>query len=805
MANSDDVYGIACKLGIFNPRYFCENNGINDTRFAWQEYLKLSQEGYPDPSPLFNAKLFLNNLNIDSPKNVIELFLATDPKNRESNFCELFSPEWYKKRYMDSDDKTVPFFHYLKNGVKNNLSPSPVFDAEFYALNNPDVISSGIDPLSHYVLYGEKEERAPNEFFDVTYYKKNIGEEKGIYRTYLGNFYNKGILENVRCNTGIYIEPAYFNLMKPVFNSIQANDIDPVALGRIEKTQVCDYVASTYKIQSKYLTDFYFDTYETNSNLYPLIKSKLQRNINLYTPEEQKPTGFTIFTSYHTHFEYFKKCVKSVQSLMDKCSENNIQVEWLIANDDKVISKKKLSDILPNSTAIKIIDSSPGLGIVGQFNKLWVKAKYNWLVYLDCDDLIEKDAVNVLSRYINIMPTCRFISSTCNDIDEKDLFMRRRIRTHTAAALLRANYSSHLMAIRKDALEQYGGFNQAFDFIQDYEFALRLASNENILFIPEALYNYRWHKGTQSTRAVERNHKLDFNLKCHYIYERFEKKPSTDRYVKPNKIFFIIRTQGERLDLIVDSIRSIQLASKNFIGVVVGHGINNNNETLLKKHLNDEGCEFIYLSANDDHLARGYPLNVALKRIYAIADKSDLVAFLDDDDIIYPSFVDFIQISNESDIRLNKVNRRERDWSLVPHGELYPAFFLLEKNTIPINSFVVRVDFLRKNKISFREDLDYHEDWNFLIDCYMSNARIEYGSQIVAEYRMTGDGNSLVRKNPRSFEESLDLLRYLNKKHLIKLGSQKIIDDLYQYRRDSKSISKSMAHELSTFTNKIKL
>lgn len=40
--------------------------------------------------------------------------------------------------------------------------PASNFDATWYAQNNPDVASAGVDPLTHYQIFGQKEGRAAN-------------------------------------------------------------------------------------------------------------------------------------------------------------------------------------------------------------------------------------------------------------------------------------------------------------------------------------------------------------------------------------------------------------------------------------------------------------------------------------------------------------------------------------------------------------------------------------------------------------------------------------------------------------------
>src|SRR6185295_8796071 len=61
-----------------------------------------------------------------------------------------------RRRALDSDKRTI-----LESGL---------FDAEYYRLNNPDIVSAGVDPLAHYAEQGWREGRRPSAAFDPAAY-----------------------------------------------------------------------------------------------------------------------------------------------------------------------------------------------------------------------------------------------------------------------------------------------------------------------------------------------------------------------------------------------------------------------------------------------------------------------------------------------------------------------------------------------------------------------------------------------------------------------------------------------------------
>lgn len=75
----------------------------------------------------------------------------------------LFDAEWYLAQYPDvaNDPKLArdPARHYLLFGGYEGRNPGPGFDSNFYLSNNPDVLYRGMNPLLHYMKFGEAEQR----------------------------------------------------------------------------------------------------------------------------------------------------------------------------------------------------------------------------------------------------------------------------------------------------------------------------------------------------------------------------------------------------------------------------------------------------------------------------------------------------------------------------------------------------------------------------------------------------------------------------------------------------------------------
>jgi glycosyltransferase involved in cell wall biosynthesis len=81
----------------------------------------------------------------------------------------LFDAEWYASEYRHVDARGA-YRDWLARGIEAGRDPNPLFDTRWYLARNPDVRSSGMNPLDHYYLHGGREGRSPSPQFDALWY-----------------------------------------------------------------------------------------------------------------------------------------------------------------------------------------------------------------------------------------------------------------------------------------------------------------------------------------------------------------------------------------------------------------------------------------------------------------------------------------------------------------------------------------------------------------------------------------------------------------------------------------------------------
>ena len=234
-------------------------------------------------------------------------------------------------------------------------------------------------------------------------------------------------------------------------------------------------------------------------------------------PQKTTPPSFTILVCFHRHLNYFKDCLRSIQEAI-RCSPST-QIEILIINDDPSIDLSPLLVDLDFSLRQKIVfrSNTENLGICSSLNEAITHAQGEWLLYLDCDDLLEPSTFSVLERTIAKHPAVRFISSRAIDIDTDSDILFWRLRSERPYELIKNNFASHLKIVKKELHQDLGLFKKTFEGCQDYEFSLRTAINEPLLFIPHYLYRYRWHHDTQTVSQNQRQNLIAMRVRQSYM------------------------------------------------------------------------------------------------------------------------------------------------------------------------------------------------------------------------------------------------------------------------------------------------
>lgn len=469
----------------------------------------------------------------------------------------------------------------------------------------------------------------------------------------------------------------------------------------------------------------------------------------------QVKTGFTIITLFYRHYDYFKECAQSVSALFKRSQSENIEdFEWIVVNDDPEFTSEAIMDAIPREIHrfVKLSSDGKNVGISKRTNQACLVATYDNLVFLDCDDKIDDNALLVLRHYLERFPNARYISSNCIDVDEGGKIIRQRIHFSPSTEMFsRGMLAGHLKCIKRSLYDDLAGFSSEFSGVQDYDFALRTLLQEKILLIPEALYQYRWHKNTQSLSRELRQASAAERVRKNALRQlvSWQVQPYSAVWNAHDKGICIIRTIGKNLGLLEEAIESVLI--NDMVACVVSHTDRSVFELIEGKF---SKSNVIVLHAHDVSKKRGHPINVALDYIADNAEQYGFFCLLDDDDYLLPNFADdLLRIATDTraDVVYGLSNSVDANGKRHCQHAPCPSIALLGGNFITVGSYIVNLRSFLKTGIRLSEDIHYLEDWEFLIRLLENGMMFAPYFKAVSEYRLIGDGNTDSRSRPEEF------------------------------------------------------
>jgi GT2 family glycosyltransferase len=198
-----------------------------------------------------------------------------------------------------------------------------------------------------------------------------------------------------------------------------------------------------------------------------------------------------------------KHLAEAIASLRAQVYEN-----WeLIAVDDGSTHPHVRSLLTAAAEAdrrIQTVFKETNEGIPRTLNQAFAKARGEFVVVVDHDDIVEPHALFEVARFLNSRgPDWDMIYSDEALVDgDGALFWIAFRPDFSPEFLLSHPYIVHLVAVRRTVLEQVGGCDESFPNVSwDYDLWLRVTSHtRRVGHIPKVLYRWRRYRASASTR-----------------------------------------------------------------------------------------------------------------------------------------------------------------------------------------------------------------------------------------------------------------------------------------------------------------
>ena len=252
------------------------------------------------------------------------------------------------------------------------------------------------------------------------------------------------------------------------------------------------------KAMKKYIKSFFVVLKRggNTSNLFTNQKAYIkwfheQNKVDNYQKLNYKPKFSIIIPTYNVSEKLLKECVDSVLNQ----SYDNFEI---CICDDKSTLEETLNTLkeLEKNNKIKVKYRKVNGMISKSSNDAISLATGDFIVLLDNDDVIEKDALYYLALELNKNKKLDMIYTDEDKMDFNGRIMEPHFKPdYSPDTLMSVNYICHLCCIRKSIVDKLGGFRSEFDGSQDYDLFLRVTEDtNNIAHIPKVLYHWRQTK-----------------------------------------------------------------------------------------------------------------------------------------------------------------------------------------------------------------------------------------------------------------------------------------------------------------------
>jgi GT2 family glycosyltransferase len=216
-----------------------------------------------------------------------------------------------------------------------------------------------------------------------------------------------------------------------------------------------------------------------------------------------RPLISVVMPVYETDAGYLKAAIDSVRA------QAYPDWELCIADDGsrrrhvrRVIAARRSAD-----RRIKDVRLERNGGISAASNAALELCTGEYVAFLDHDDELTADALLAAAEALTADPDLDVVYSDSDKLDLYGRLVDPFLKPDWAPIYaLGAMYIGHLLVVRRSLLTEVGGFDSAYDTIQDFELMLRISERtDRIRHLPQILYHWRAIPGSIAAGAEEKS------------------------------------------------------------------------------------------------------------------------------------------------------------------------------------------------------------------------------------------------------------------------------------------------------------
>jgi glycosyltransferase involved in cell wall biosynthesis len=197
---------------------------------------------------------------------------------------------------------------------------------------------------------------------------------------------------------------------------------------------------------------------------------------------------------------------------LDSIGAHSRAVEVVVVDDGSTDGSGAIADACAqravNGTRMRVV-RQPRTGVSAARNRGFAESRGALVVFLDADDHLAPNALDVGARALDEHPEAVFVYGRCQMMDAYGALLATpllpRIARHPYHELLRNNYiwTPANVMFRRSVLERCGAFDLTMSRSADYELYLRIARTYPIYDHGQLMAHYRRHGANMSSNTVK--------------------------------------------------------------------------------------------------------------------------------------------------------------------------------------------------------------------------------------------------------------------------------------------------------------
>lgn len=235
----------------------------------------------------------------------------------------------------------------------------------------------------------------------------------------------------------------------------------------------------------------------------------------------------------------FNKELNIKNTILSVLKQNYQNFEIIVVNDGSTDNSIRVINEIKDER-IRLINQE-NQGVSAARNKGIQEAKYEWIAFLDGDDIWESNHLEEIIKMIEIFPHEKVYTTSFNYSDNREVFRHRKdntifkVENYFKEVLREQLICSSIVVVNAQCFVQVGNFNLNLNRGEDLDMWSRLAKNYNIIKSSKitAIYNMDDHFSlTKSKSDYNKSILSIINLRGKYGFERLYLKKMLIKRIK---------------------------------------------------------------------------------------------------------------------------------------------------------------------------------------------------------------------------------------------------------------------------------